>query len=194
MRAFRILLLISLVVVAATILYAGLQRRGPNRFEAPVSPGSKVALDLSAGGYQVRGTSEDKVRVQIDSGEADEVHCHITPSGAKTKVELDGPNNNFHAIIYVPQRSDLEVNQTIGDLVISNVEGNKNLALGIGRMELQLPSATTHSFDGTVLLGSLRADTWHVEKGGFFRGYQTRSSGAYAINAHVDIGDLEVVD
>jgi hypothetical protein len=50
------------------------------------------------------------------------------------------------------------------------------------------------SFDGSVMIGSVRADAWNIGKGGFFRSFESHSPGPYRIQAHVDIGDLEVVN
>jgi len=195
MRAVRVLLIVILVCIVTVIVYAGWKKSGPNQTEAPFNPGGKISLDLSAGGYNIRGTAENKIRVELNSGNTREVRCRMRVNGSNAKVEIEGPSNNFHATIYIPQRSDLTVDQTIGDLVVSNVEGNKNLGLSIGQMQVEVPSnAPLPSFDGTIIIGDLRAGNWHVEKGGFFRGFNTQSSSPYSIKAHVDIGDLEVID
>jgi len=195
MRILRVFSIFILVAVIAVIGYAGFQKNGPDQFEAAFNQGGKIALDLSAGGYEIRGTTDNKIKVEIDPGETREVHTTVNVSGTTAKVTVEGPSNNFHATIYVPQRSDLQIDQTVGELIVSNVEGNKNAALGIGRMQLEATSGPQlPSFDGTVLLGALKANAWHIEKGGFFRGYDTRSSSPYSIKAHVDIGDLEVID
>jgi len=194
MRSARVAL--PVVIVGALVIiiaYVGWRHGGPNQFEAAFTPGGKVALDLSAGGYNIRGTPENRIRVEIDSHDIRDVRCNIDVSGTSAKVILEGPSNNFRATIYVPQRSDLKVDQTIGDLVVTNVEGNKDLGLNIGRLQVEVASgAAQPSFDGSVNLGSLRAGPWNVEKGGFFRDYATKSASPYAVRAHVDIGDLEV--
>lgn len=192
MRAMRVASIVFLAGIFALILYTGWERHEPNRFEAAFNPGGRVTLDLSAGGYKVRGTSENAVRVEIDSGDTADVHCRMQVNGGNAKVQIEGPSNNFQAVIYVPQRTDLTVDQTIGDLDISNVEGNNSLALDIGRIHIDIPNdVPPPSFDGSVLLGGLRALNWNVNKGGFFRSYYVRSAGPYSIRAQVDIGDLE---
>jgi hypothetical protein len=194
-QAVRILMILILVGIVALIIYEGWKKNGPNQFEAAFNPGGKVSLDLAAGGYTIKGTTENEIRVEIDSHEDREVHCRMNVSGNHAKVEIEGPSNNFRVSIYVPQRTDLEVDQTIGDLMIYNVEGNKNLGLNIGQIQVEVPATDPQpTFDGSIIIGDLRASPWHVEKGGFFRDFYTHSSGPYKIKAHVDIGDLEVID
>jgi hypothetical protein len=196
MRVVRILLIALLVGIVTVMVYAGWKKGGPNQLEIAFNPGGKVSLDLSAGGYEITGTTENKIRVRLDPGDTREVTCHIRVNGSNANVEIDGPSNKFRATIFVPQRSDLTVDQTIGDLVVTNVEGNKKLGLNIGQIQLEEDrGASLPSFAGSVIIGDLRAEPWNVEKGGFFRGFNTHSSGSpYSINAHVDIGDLKVID
>ena len=191
--AVRVVLIGVLIGIIGLIVYEGWDKNGPNQFEAAFNPGGKLSLDLSAGGYNILGTADNKILVQINSHDEREVQCRMSVNGSNAKVHIDGPSNNFHVTIYVPQRTDLNVNQTIGDLEIRNVEGNKNLGVNIGRVQVEVPnSGVVPSFEGSVIIGSLRAPVWHVEKGGFFRAY-TMHAGQPWIKAHVDIGDLEVV-
>ncbi len=183
-----------LVVVFALVLYAGWDRGGhrPDQFEGTFNPGGRIQLDLSAGGYRIRGTTDNVIRVAPDMSHG-EVHCKMEIDGSNARVSVEGPSNHFTATIYVPQRSDLRVDQTIGDMEISGVQGNQNLSLAIGRIQVEVPdSAPTPSFDGSVMLGGLRATTWRIQKGGFFRSFYAGANGSpYAIKANVDIGDLE---
>jgi len=192
MKAARVASVVFLVGVFALVLYAGWEKRGPNQFEAPFNPGGKIVLDLSAGGYRIKGTAENVIRVAPDENRA-EIHCRMSVIGGNAKVSVDGPSDNFKATIYVPQRSNITVDQTLGDMEVSGVHGNENLSLAIGRIEVEVPdSDSTPTFDGSVMLGGLRATNWHVEKGGFFRSFYADSNGSpYRINASVSIGDLE---
>ncbi|HVZ18472.1 MAG TPA: hypothetical protein VG897_15235 [Terriglobales bacterium] len=192
-QAVRIILIVILIGIVGFILYQGWERPGSNQFEAAFNPGGKVTLDLSAGGYTIQGTTNNKIRVEIDSHENREVQCRMNVSGSDAKIAIDGPSNNFKATIYVPQRTDLNVDQTIGELIVSNVEGNKHLGLNIGRIQVEVPNTDAQpEFNGSVIIGDLQANAWGIEKGGFFRSYSTHSSSPYWIKAHVDIGDLEV--
>jgi len=194
MRAtVRVVLIGVLIGIFGLIVYEGWRKNGSSQLEAAFNPGGKLSLDLSAGGYRIVGTSENKIRVQIDSHDEHEAQCRMNVNGSNANVEIDGPSNNFHVTIFIPQKTDLQVDQTIGDMVVTNVEGNKRLGLNIGRLQVEVPnSGVVPSFDGSVIIGSLRAPVWHVEKGGFFRG-MTMQAGQPSIKAHVDIGDLEVV-
>lgn len=195
MRFVRVVLIAILIGIVGIIVYAGWKKGGPNQVEAAFVPGGKIAVELSAGGYEIRGSDENRIRVELRPNETREVTTHVRVQGSRAKVEIDGPSDNFHATIYVPQHSDLQVDQSVGDLVVRNVEGNKKLGLGIGHMQLEIDSSVPlPSFDGGIVIGDLSAPSWHVDKGGFFRSIDTRSaSSPYLIKARVDIGQLELV-
>lgn len=192
MKPARIASVVFLVVVFGLVLYAGWERHRPDQFEAAFNPGGTIKFELPAGGYRIKGTTDNVIRVSPDMSRG-EVHCQMTVNGTNAKVLVDGPSDHFTATIYVPQRSDLTVDQTIGDMEISGVQGNENLSLAIGHIRVEVPdSAPVPRFDGSVLLGDLNAGNWHVNKGGFFRSfYSDANNSPYTIHASIDIGQLE---
>jgi len=189
----RVLLIGFGVVVCVVILLLGWRRSGPNTFEAAFQPGGTIALDLSIGGYDIRGTAENQIRVEIDPDDMPSSHSEVHVDGSKATVRVEGHPNDFHAVIYVPRQSNLKANQTIGQLHIIDVEGNKYVGLNIGQILIDVPpTEMIKSVDATVGIGSVRAGPWRVGKGGFFRSFRAGGQGAYTINAHLDIGDLEL--
>ena len=195
MKKVHVAAVAVVIIVVTLVAYAGWRRSGPNQFEAAFNPGGTVTLDLSAGGYHVQGTNENRIRVEPYPGDRGEFRSRIDVNGANARVELEGPSNNFAVTIFVPQRSDLNVDQTIGDLVIRDVIGNKNVGLAIGKLQIELPNDTAlPSFQGGVIIGDLRPSNWHIEKGGFFRSFNSSSPSPYSIVAHVDIGELSTFE
>jgi hypothetical protein len=193
MASRRGLLVIFGIVVCAVVLFLGWRRQGPNTFQAAFQPGGAVDLDLSVGGYEIRGTSESQIRVEIDPSDLGTAHSEVHVSGNKATVRLDGPANDFRAVIYVPQQTNLKANQTIGELRIVNVEGDKYVALNIGQIRIDIPGTEKiKSVDAAVTIGNVRAGPWRIGKGGFFRSFRAGGQGNYTVNAHLDIGDIEL--
>lgn len=195
MKTRNIAMIAFAVIVFATILFIGWRRHGPNSFEAAFQPGGNVNLDLSIGGFTVRGTTDNQVRVEIDPSDAAYVHSEVKVSGNTAKVVLDGPGNNFHATIYVPQRSNLNAFQTIGELRVINVEGDKDLGLNIGKILVEVPDpVAVKSVNANARIGNVHAAAWHRGHGGFFPSFHARGQGSYSVTASVDIGDIELSD
>jgi hypothetical protein len=193
MPSRRVLLVGFGVIVCGVILLLGWQRAGTNSYQAVFLPGGNIDLDLSAGGYEIRGTSENQIRVEIDQRDLSAAHSEVHVTGNMAKVRVDGPADNFHAIIYVPQHANLKANQTIGELRIINVEGDKYVGLNIGQIRIDMPSTEKiRSVDAAVTIGSVRAGPWQTSKGGFFRSFRAGGQGNYTVNARLDIGDIEL--
>jgi hypothetical protein len=193
MPSRQVLLISFVVVVFAGVLYLGWRRDGPNTFQAAFQPGGTVDLDLSVGGYEIRGTNDNQIRIEVDPSDAASVHSEIHVNGNRANVRLDGKPNNFHAVIYVPQQTNLKANQTIGQLRIANVTGDKYVGLNIGQILIDMPEPEKiKSVDAAVTIGSVRAGPWRTGKGGFFRSFRAGGQGNYTVNAHLDIGDIEL--
>lgn len=193
MPSRRVLLIGFGLIVCAVILLLGWQRAGANSYQAVFLPGGNIDLDLSTGGYEIRGTSENQIKVEIDPADLGATHSEVHVTGNRAKVRVDGPADNFHAIIYVPQHSNLKANQTIGELRIINIEGDKYVGLNIGQIRIDMPpTEKIRSVDAAVTIGSVRAGPWGTNKGGFFRSFRAGGQGIYTVNARLDIGDIEL--
>lgn len=187
------LLLAFGVIVCAVVISLGWRHAGATSYQSAFLGGGTIDLDLSVGGYEIRGTANNEIKVEVDPSDQQATHSEIQVNGNKATVRVDGPGDNFHAIIYVPQQSHLKVNQTLGELRITNVEGDKYVGLNIGQIRIDMPPAEKmKSVDAAVTIGSVRAGPWRTNKGGFFRSFRAGGQGPYTVNAHLDIGDIEL--
>jgi hypothetical protein len=195
MRARRIVTIVFIVVVCAAVLYAGWGKPGPNSFVAAFQPGGEVVMDFSVGGFTIRGSAENMVRVEVNQADLPSVHSQVSVNGSKAKVKLEGPSHNFHATIYVPQNSNLRVSQTIGELQIDGVEGDKHLDLNIGEIRVPAPGPDAmKTVDVAVKIGEVHAQAWHRGHGGFFPSFHFSGKGQHSVSALVDIGQVELTN
>ena len=123
-----------------------------------------------------------RVKVDVDPG----------PSTAEIYIR-NTPNNNFSATIEVPRRSDLWIRLTAGQLDVGPVEGDKNLEIRAGQLEVAVPDPEQYGHrDAGVLTGSIEASAFHVSKGGLFRSFEQAGSGKYRLHAHVMTGEIDL--
>jgi hypothetical protein len=153
--------------------------------------GGRIDLNLSAGGYVIRGTPDSRISIELNPSQAPHVRAAIKIDGNRARIDVNGPEHNFQATIYVPQRSDLVISQSVGDLRIQAVEGNKNIDLNVGSLKVDVPKAADYGeVDATVRIGSLKAPAWNAQRDGFFRSLEAHGQGKYSLNAHVGVGDM----
>jgi hypothetical protein len=170
--------------------------RPATTLEHPFAAGGQIRMDLSAGEYELSGTSESRIR--IDSSVRDEnrlrdIRNHIDVRGKTARVTTEGPSNNFHVAIYVPGRTDLVIRLTAGELAIKGIEGNKDVELHAGELDIDVDRPEDyHHVDAAVWAGEIDAAPYRIAKGGLFRSFDWKGSGPYRLHAHLKAGEVRL--
>jgi hypothetical protein len=169
---------------------------GPERsVQQKFISGSEIRMHLEAGGYTIAAGDTENIRVTYRANSEEQlkrVRVEIKRNPASADIYIsDTPNNNFKATIEVPRRSDLWVRLSAGELVIEDVEGDKNLEVRAGRIQADIPHPEQYGHrDASVLTGSIAATAFEVSKGGLFRSFEQRGPGKYRLHAHVMSGEI----
>ena len=153
------------VAVATAILGAALVvslssqtagSRPSDSLEQPFAPNGKIRMDLSAAEYVVTGGTENRIRIDWSVRNADllpRVHARADVRGADARIVTDGPSNNsgLRFAIQVPERSDLYIRLTAGDIRIEDVRGNKDVELHAGDLRIDVGRAEDyHHVDASL--------------------------------------------
>lgn len=169
----------------------------PNSVERTFKPGGRIALDLSAGGYIIRGTAEDKIRVRWrteNPADASRVQADVVASGTNASIRTRGPKKNFRVEIDLPSRADLEMDLSAGDLDVLGIEGNKSLSMWAGDVTIEVGEADRYkSVDASVRFGELTLRPFGANKGGILRSFHWTGKGKYTLSAKLFAGDLKFV-
>lgn len=155
-----------------------------------VSEGT-VRLHLEAGGYTV--TPNDSGNIVVSWHTSRPIKVEIKPSGNRADVYVrDTPHNNFQATIEVPRHSNLWARLSAGELVVEDVDGDKNLEVLAGRIQVDVPHAQDYGHrDASVTAGSIEASAFEISKGGLFRSFDQQGPGKYRLHAHVMTGEID---
>jgi hypothetical protein len=159
--------------------------------------GGTVRLHLEAGGYTISPSDSENIVVTCRANSEEQlkrVKVAIKRTAASADVYVrDTPNNNFRGIIEVPRRSNLWVRLSAGELVIGNVEGDKDLEVRAGRIQVDVPHSEQYGHrDASVLTGSIEASAFDISKGGLFRSFDQHGPGKYRLHAHVMAGEIDL--
>ena len=159
--------------------------------------GGAIRLHLEAGGYTITPSDSENIVVTCHTNFEEQlkrVKVEIKRNAANADVYIsDTPHNNFQATIEVPRRSDLWVRLSAGELVVEDVEGDKNLQVLAGRIEVEVPHAEQYGHrDASVMTGSIEASAFDVSKGGLFRSFDQHGPGKYRLHAHVTAGEIDL--
>jgi hypothetical protein len=193
MRSFAIVLLALIPAVATG---ADLDSAREAQVHEKFSPGGYIRLHLSPGGYTI--TQGDTHSIQITyrtpaPSQLKNVKVQIHANGTSADVSIsDTPHNNFQATIELPPRSDLHVRMFAGEVVIEGIEGDKDVELGAGRIEIKVPHPEQYGRrDASVRAGSIEASAFNISKGGLFRSFTQKGAGKYRLHAHVSTGEID---
>jgi hypothetical protein len=190
------------VVILVTLLTfpAGVAAEA-NHYETGVQQkfvsGGSIHLHLEAGGYTISPADSDNIIVTYSAksaGQLRRVKVEIKLASSRADIYVTRtPHNNFRATIEVPRHSNLWARLTAGEITVENVEGDKDLELLAGQLDIEIPHPNEYGHrDASVTAGSLDAPAFNVSKGGLFRSFHDQGPGKYRLHAHVMTGEVDL--
>jgi len=161
--------------------------------ERPFAAGGRVTMDLSAGEYEITGSPDNRVRLDWDADDRHDVDNRLTVQGTEARVSTDGPTNHFRVRIQVPARSNLYVRLTAGELTIKGIEGDKDVELHAGELDIDVirPEDYGH-VDAKIWAGEIHASAFRITKEGLFRSFDWNGTGKYRLHAHLKAGEMRL--
>ncbi len=182
------------LLLALPVVLAWAQNKHERRYELRPDPNWPLAIDLNSGDYQIIPSASDSIAVVYQEDNPQEprkVQVQIGSGHGQNYLKVAGPKSNFHAVIEVPHKTDLYVRMSTGDLHVGNVEGNKDIELRAGNLELNALRPKDYAqADFSVRIGDVNAPMLKTERGGIGKSLKTSGPGKYHLHAHVGMGDL----
>jgi hypothetical protein len=191
-RLLPFLLAISVSAALAQPLTSDSDER---RYELRPDPNWPLAIELSSGDYQIVPSESDSIAVvyreDAKRQEPRNVEVQIASGHGQNFLKVSAPKSGFHVVIEVPRKTDLRVRMTAGDLRVGEVEGNKDIEIRAGNVELNSIDPRDYAkADFSVKLGDLTAPGFNTAQSGFLRSFRTSGRGKYRLHVHVGVGDL----
>src|SRR5262245_14237267 len=115
MRYILAAAIVSVAFVAVETLGAQ-SSRPANRLERDFVANGKISMDLSAGEYRITGIPENRIRLAWHVRNDEDVDARADIRGSDARIVTDGPMNHFSVDIDIPQRSNLYIRLTAGEL------------------------------------------------------------------------------
>jgi len=194
MRTIFSAALIGSALIAAPALVAQQTSRPSSSLERDFVSNGKISMDLSAGEYRITGSPDNKIRLVWSVRGEDrlsDVDARADIHGTEARIVTDGPMNNFKVTIQVPQRTDLYIRLTAGELRLDRVEGSKDIELHAGEMRIDVNRAEDYnSVDASIWAGEIHADPFNVRKEGLFRSFDWKGHGPYRLHARLKAGEV----
>jgi hypothetical protein len=117
--------------------------------------------------------------------------------GNDAKIEFHAPyggNTNFEVELEVPANTNLDVHEKVGDLTVDNIEGDKDLELGVGDIHIADEHSQDHAGYRLVRanagIGDVNGQDYGETSGWLGKTLKYRGEGKYELRAHVGVGDI----
>jgi hypothetical protein len=186
------------LLLAPALLFsqAASSTNAPERFEFGFNQGGKLRLELGAGDVEVVGSAENKIVVTYttsspDHGKKVKVEANLKDTWGTVKVS--GPHNNFKYTVQIPQKTNLYLRISAGDLDVKGITGSKDIESHAGDMRIEAGDPAQYGqVDASVTMGDLDMPRFGVNKGGIGRSFKPTGKGEYRLHVHLLAGDLTV--
>jgi len=162
--------------------------------------GGMVHIRLSVGDLHIKRGESNQIRLHYTvkswrESHVKDAHVDIDIHGRDADIEFRAPtsgNTQFDVELEVPQNTNLEVHEKVGDLRIDDIEGDKDLGLSVGDIRVAFGRSAYHLVRASTSIGDVNTSTGDVSEGFLGKTLKYDGDGKYELRAHVSIGDISL--
>jgi hypothetical protein len=162
--------------------------------------GGFVHVRLSVGDMHIRRGDTNKIalRYTVKSSRernVKEATVNFDVHGSDATIEFHAPsggNTQFDVELEVPQNTNLDVHEKVGDVTVDNVEGDKDLSLGVGDIRVTKGHAAYRMVNASAGIGDVDGDGYGETSGWLGKTLKYHGEGKYELRAHVGVGDVHL--
>ena len=187
-----------IVGLALGVMAFGQSHTEDHAIEQPFSEGGLVTMHLSSGDYAVRAGAADRIRVHWRADEAKhepdmtKIVVRTNVSQGLATIHTKGPTTRARFTIDIPARSDMHLRVRAGDVRIHGIEGNKDVRMTAGDLDIDVTPGSLSHVHASVALGDLKAHPLGIMKDGIRNRLDWFGEGRYSLDARVFAGDVTI--
>jgi len=159
--------------------------------------GGMLHVHMSVGDMHIKRGDSDKLRLTYTvkshrERNVKEARVDFDVRGNDATIEFHAPSSNtqFDVEIEVPANTNLDVHEKVGDLTVDDIEGDKDLQLGVGDIRIAKGNSSYHLVRASTGIGDLNSDGYGETSGWLGKELKYRGDGKYELRAHVGVGDI----
>ncbi len=162
--------------------------------------GGLLHVRLSVGDLHITRSGSNKIRLHYtvksrSAGRVKEAHVDIDIHGRDAGIEFHAPtsgNTSFDVELEIPQATNLDVHEKVGDLAVESIEGDKDLELGVGDIRIATGREAYHLVRASTSIGDVNGDGYGETSGWLGKTLKYRGDGKYELRARVGVGDINL--
>lgn len=178
-----------------TVAHVHADERSTDSTEVAFIDSGRININLTAGEHTITESTDNKIRVSwhVEDEDIREVDAHTEVNGSTAKIDVDGPSKDFRTVIEVPRHSDLVVRLSAGELDIGPIEGDKDIRLRAGALNIEVGEIDEYGeVKGSLWAGDINAGPFSQEKSGLFRSVKWEGNGDHSLHFKLYAGDVNI--
>jgi len=160
--------------------------------------GGMLHVRLSVGDLHIKRNDSNKIRLRYTiksrrDNSVKDAHVDIEVRGRDANIEFHAPsggNTQFDVELEVPQNTNLDVHEKVGDLTVEDIEGDKDLELSVGDIRVAVGRAAYHLVRASTSIGDVNSEGYGETSGWLGKTLKYHGDGKYELRAHVSVGDI----
>ena len=162
--------------------------------------GGSVHVRMGVGDLHIKRGDSNQIRLEYtvksrrESG-VQKARVDFDVHGKDASIEFHAPsggNTNFEVELEVPENSNLDVHEKVGDLTVENIEGDKDLSLGVGDIRIANGHSGYRFVHASAGIGDVNSDGYGQTRGWLGKTLRYQGDGKYELRAHVGVGDINL--
>ncbi len=162
--------------------------------------GGFVHVRLSVGDVHVKRGNTNKVSLRYTvksrhERNVKEATVDFDVRGNNATIEFHAPtggNTQFDVELEVPQITNIDVHAKVGDVTVEEVEGDKDLSLGVGDIRISNGRTGYRLVNASTGIGDVHGDGYGETSGWLGKTLKYHGDGKYELRAHVGVGDIHL--
>jgi hypothetical protein len=153
-----------------------------------LSVGDLRIMQGDSGKIQLRYTVKSRRESRLKGARVD-----FEIRGNEANLEFhaaSGGNTQFDVELEVPQNTNLDVHEKVGDMTVQNVEGNKDLELSVGDIRVGAAHSGYRVVHASTSICDVNSDGYGETRGFLGKTLKYHGEGKYELRAHVSVGDI----
>jgi hypothetical protein len=162
--------------------------------------GGFMHVRLSVGDMHIRRGDSNKISLRYTvksrrESNVKDAHVDFDVRGNDATIEFHAPsgaNTQFDVELEVPQKTNLDVHEKVGDVTVEDVEGDKDLTLSVGDIRVTNEREGYRLVNASAGIGDVNGDGYGETSGWLGKTLKYHGDGKYELRAHVGVGDIRL--
>jgi hypothetical protein len=159
--------------------------------------GGYLHVHMSVGDLHIKRGDSAKINLRytiksLHENNIKSAHVDFDVHGNDATIEFHAPtggNTQFDVELEVPAQTNLDLHNKVGDVTVDEIEGDKDLELGVGDIRVAREKATYRLVRASSGIGDVNSD-YGEASGWLGKTLRYHGDGKYELRAHVGVGDI----